>query len=192
MKKWIAILLVLTLSFSLVACGKAGANNNGAEENVPADALELLTNIWNGIPEDKRFFAMGGDMTNLVEGGPGKYLLEDEGLTATLLVPAEQIAKLDQAASLVHGMMVNNFTAGAYHVKDGEDANAFADAMQASITQNQWVCGMPEHFTVAVIGGQYVLAYFGINDVIEAFAASLKTVYPNADIKYDEAIRMRG
>ena len=186
MKKWIAIFLALTLAVGMTACGKKNTNN--ADENKPADALEILTSIWNGVPEEKRFFAMGGDMTNLVDGGPGKYSLEDEGLTATLLVPAEQIGNIDQAASLIHGMMVNNFTAGAFHVVDGKDANAFAEAMAESITQNQWLCGMPEHFTVAVIGGEYVLAYFGINDVLEAFAASMKTVYPQADIKYDEAI----
>lgn len=192
MKKWIAMLLVFALATGLTACGETNKDNGKADGNVPASALEVLTNIWNGVPEDKRFFAMGGDMTNIVDGAPGKYSLEDEGLNSTLLVPAEQVANIEEAASLIHGMMVNNFTAGAFKMKNESDASAFADAMQDAINQNPWICGMPEHYTVAVIGGSYVLAYFGINDVIEPFAASLKTVYPEADIKYDEAIRVRG
>ena len=189
MKKWIAILLALTLTMGLVACGKTNQGNDATDENKPADALELLTNIWNGVPEEKRFFAMGGDMTNMVEGGPGKYSLEDEGLTSMLLVPEEQIEKIDQAASLIHGMMVNNFTAGAVHLKEGSDVDSFANAVGEAIAKNPWMCGMPEHYTVAVIGGEYVLFYFGINDVIEPFADSMKTVYPNADVKFDEAIQ---
>ena len=187
MKKWIAMLLALTVAMGLVACG--GQKDDGNKENVPGSALEVLTNIWNGVPEDKRFFAMGGDMANPVDNAPGNYNLADEGLASTLLVPAEQVANLDQAASLVHGMMLNNFTSAVFHVAQGKDAGAFADAMRQAIASNQWICGMPEHFTIAVIGGEYVLVYFGINDAIEGFATSFKAAYPDAQIKYDEAIQ---
>ncbi len=186
MKKTLAMLLALTLAMGLAACG--GNDTAPKNENVPASALEILTNIWNGVPEDKRFFAMGGDTANPVDSAPGNYSLTDEGLTTTLLVPAQQVENIDQAASLVHGMMLNNFTSGVFHVAQGKDAEAFATAMRETIVSNRWMCGMPEHFTIATIGGEYVLVYFGINDVIEPFANSLKTAYPDAVINYDEAI----
>lgn len=187
MKKWIAMALVLTLVLGLAACGKKD-DSTAKKEDVPASALEIMTNIWNGIPEDKRFYAMGGDMTNPVDNAPGDYSLTDEGLTAILLVPAEQTKNIDQAASLMHGMMANNFTGAAFHMAQGVKAEDFAQALHQAVVDNRWLCGMPEHFTIATIGGEYVLFYFGLNDVIEPFANSLKTAYPNAVINYDEAI----
>jgi len=187
MKKIIAMLLVLTMALGLVACG----NNGGAETTttapapVAASALEILETVWGSYADDEKFFAMGGDMNNMVDNAPGAYSLEDEGLTATLLVPTEQIANIDEAASLVHGMMLNNFTCGAYHVTG--DVNAFAEAMYGAISTNPWMCGQPEKLIVAVIG-EYVVALFGINDAVNPFEAKLKEAYPSANLVHNEAI----
>ena len=148
-------------------------------------ASDLINAIWNAVPDDSKFFAMGGDMNNVADNAAGVYSLEDEGLTSTLLIPAEQIANVDEAASLVHAMMLNNFTCGAFHVTG--DAAAFAEAMHTAIANNRWMCGMPEKMIIAVIG-EYVLACFGINDAVAPFEAALGTVYADADIKYNEAI----
>ena len=179
-------MLALALMMSLAACNKKDEDKQKGD--VPASALEILTNIWNGIPEEKRFFAMGGDMGSPVDNAPGNYSLTDEGLSATLLVPAEQIGSIDQAASLMHAMMANNFTSGVFHMAKGVEARDFADMMHQTIVNNRWLCGQPEHFTIATIGGEYVLMYFGLNDTIEPFKNSLKTAYPDAVINYDEAI----
>lgn len=215
MKKLIALLLALTLAMGLVACGNNDTGNEtttapaettadttptGDDAVTPEDgdidipltpaasngASTVLTNIWNGVAEESKFFAMGGDFNNMVDGAPGVYSLEDEGLTSTLLIPAEQIANVDEAASLVHAMMLNNFTAGMFHVTG--DAAAFADAMHTAIANNPWICGMPEKMIVAVIDSEYVLACFGINDAVGPFETALSTVYPDAEIKYNEAI----
>ena len=189
MKKIIAMLLVLTMAMGLVACG----NNNGAESTttaaaveVPGTALEILETIWGSYAEDEKFFAMGGDMNNMVDNAPGEYALDDEGITATLLVPEDQVALIDEAASLVHGMMLNNFTCGVYRIAG--DANEFADAMYKAISENRWMCGMPEQMIVAVIGGEYVLASFGISDVMGNFEDKLVAAYPQAVLKYNQAI----
>ena len=133
MKKLIALLLVLTMAVGLVACAKSGNNNDNTTvptetteptaSNVGAtdSALTILETIWNGVPEDNKFFVMGGDMNNMVDNAPGAYSLESEDLSFQLLVPAEQIANLDQAASLFHGMNLNNFTCGVYHIVEGGD-----------------------------------------------------------------------
>jgi len=187
MKKIIAMLLVLTMALGLVACG----NNGGAETTttapapVAASALEILETVWGSYADDEKFFAMGGDMNNMVDNAPGAYSLEDEGLTATLLVPTEQIANIDEAASLVHGMMLNNFTCGAFKVAD---AAAFAEAMHGAISTNPWMCGMPEKMVIATIGGEYVVALFGVNDAVNPFEAKLTAAYPAAEIVYSEAI----
>lgn len=182
MKKIIAMLLVLVMTMGLAACG-----STGEKEEVPASALEILETVWNSYAEEDKFFAMGGDYTNPVDNAPGVFSLEDgENVTAMLLVPAEQQANIDAAASLVHAMMPNNFTAGVFHVTG--DAEAFADAMYSAISTNPWMCGFPEKLIVAVIGGEYVLASYGLNDTMGTFESKLTAAYPKADLKYNEAI----
>lgn len=187
MKKLISMVLALMLVVSLGACGNSGGGTTEGEKvDVPASALEILEKVWNAHKEEERFFAMGGDYGNPVDNAPGNYSLTDEGLNTTLLVPAEQKGNIDQAASLVHAMMLNNFTAGAYHVT--ADVSAFAEAMHGAISGNQWICGTPEKQVIAVIGGQYVLAAFGNGEIMDTFESRLKEVYPQADIRYSEAI----
>jgi len=190
MKKLIAMLLALTCVFGLVACGGNANNENDTPETdpvvKPASALEILEKTWAAVAEDSKFFAMGGDFENMVDNAPGAYSLTDEGLTATLLVPADQVANIDEAASLVHGMMLNNFTFGAYHVTG--DVNAFVEAMHTAIANNPWMCGMPEKLIIAVVGGEYVIAGFGINDAVSPFEAAFTATYPDAEMKYNEAI----
>lgn len=183
MKKIIAMLLALTLAMGLVACGTGSA---GAKEDVPASALEILENVWGKYAEDEKFFVMGGDMNNMVNGAPGKFDVADtDGMTYTLLVPADQVANVDDAASVVHGMLTNNFTCGVFHVAD---AAAFAKAMQENVMGNQWMCGMPERLIVEVIGGEYVLMAFGITDAMTTFAAHLAEAYPNASVVCDQPL----
>jgi len=213
MKKLIALLLALTMVMGLVACGTTGNTNEtteatnetteattgtteateGTEGTVGAPAatngaVDVLATVWNGVPEENRFFAMGGDMNNMVDNAPGVYSLEDEGMTATLLVPADQIANLDEAASLVHGMNLNNFTCGVYHIVAGGDAAAFADAMYEAISNNPWMCGFPEKMLIAVVDSEYVLVAFGINDAMTPFETSFSAAYADAEVKYNEAI----
>ena len=191
MKKLIAMLLALTCVFGLVACGGNATNNNETPETTvevikPASALEVLEKTWAAVEEDSKFPVMGGDFENLVDGAPGNYSLTDEGLSSTLLIPEAEIANVDEAASLVHGMMLNNFTFGAYHVTG--DVAAFVEAMHTAITGNRWMCGMPEKLIIAVVGGEYVVAGFGINDAVAPFETAFTATYPDAEMKYNEAI----
>ena len=189
MKKIIALLLVAVMAMGLVACGNSG--NSGNEENKPevvkpASALEVLQKTWAAVAEESKFFAMGGDFSNPVDNAPGAYALTDEGLTSTFCVPADQIANIDEAATLLHGMMVNNFAFGAYHVTG--DTAAFVEAMHTAIENNRWMCGMPDTLVIAVVGGEYVVAGFGINDAVNPFMTAFSAQYPDAEIKYQEAI----
>ncbi len=189
MKKIIAMLLVLTMAMGLVACGNnAGANTTATTEGVkgPASALEILETVWASYAEEDKFAATGGDMNNVVDGAPGKFDLADAGITATLLVPADQVANIDDAASVLHMMNANTFTAGAFHATG--DAKAFADAMHTAVTTNRWMCGFPEKLLIAVVGGEYVVVAFGVTDLMANFEAKLTAAYTDANLVYNEAI----
>ena len=188
MKKIIAMLLVLTMAMGLVACGNNAntpATTTEAAVQGPASALELLETVWGSFADTEKFPTMGGDANNMVDGAPGKYDLADEGLTSVLLVPAEQVANVSEAASLVNAMMLNNFTCGAFRVTG--DTKAFADAMNTAITTNRWMCGMPEKMLIAVVG-EYVVAAFGLESFMTTFQSKLTAAYPNAQFAYNAAI----
>ena len=148
-----------------------------------------MTNIWDKFAEDEKFFAFGGDMNNMVENAPGKVDLADtDYLTYTLLVPAEQIANLADAASLMHGMLANNFTCGMFQLAEGADLTAFVEAMKAAVTGNQWMCGMPETLLIATFGDSHVLMAFGLNDAVNPLKAHMAEAYPEAAIVVEEAL----
>ena len=198
MKKIIALLLVSVMALGLAACGNTETPNETTtaptEQTTvpavtgPASALEVLETIWASYGEDEKFFAMGGDYSAPVDGAPGAFSTADpEAMTSMLLIPADSTALVAEAASLVHGMNLNNFTCGVYGLTEGTDAKAFADTMRNAILNNPWMCGFPEHMVIANVGG-YVLVAFGINDAINPFEAKLTAAYPTAEILYSEAL----
>ena len=185
MKKILAFLLAAVMMLSFAACGNsepAEGENGGETEVSVGSALEIIEKVWAEVEEDKKFFAMGGDMENMVDGAPGTVTNVDF-MTSTLLVPAD--AEILEAASLVHGMNLNSFTCGAFKVAD---AAAFAETMHEVIASNQWMCGFPDKMVIATFGSEYVLVSFGINDAINPFEEKLTAVYPEANIVYSEAI----
>ncbi len=196
MKKIVSLLL----AFVMVAAMFAGCTTVKPAETttepttepaivVPASALEILENIWGLYGEEEKFFTMGGDMNNPVDNAPGNYSLEDvEMFSYQLYVPADQVANVESAASLIHGMNVNTFTCGVFHMAEGADANAFATAVRDNVQSAQWMCGFPEKLIVAVVGGEYVLMVFGLNDAVNPFETKLAAAYPDAVISYNEAI----
>ena len=210
MKKLIAMLLALVLVMGLVACGNNNDTNTttegteattegtesttGAAEDTTAAAVEpneatvVFNNIWAGYPEASAFFAMGGDMNNMVDNAPGNYSLTDEGLVSTFHLPEDQVANIACLSSLMHGMMANNFTGAVYKLNEGADVAAFVEAMHGSISSTQWLCGMPEKMLIAVIDTEYVFVAFGLNDILNPMETAMTTAYADAEIKYSEAI----
>lgn len=192
MKKITALLLVVTLLAGVLAgCGKkneTAPETTAPEVVLPGSALEILENIWNLYGENEKFPVMGGNMESAVMDAPGNYdMTYAENLPFNLLIPADQIANVDQVASMIHAMNANTFTCGAFHLK-GVDAAAFADTMQAAVQGNMWMCGFPERLIIASIGGEYVVVAFGVNDAMTPYAAHLAEAYPEAKTVYDEPI----
>ena len=190
MKKILSLILAGVMMLALAACGTA----KPAETTAPAapaveSALAVLENVWSLYGEDEKFAVIGGNMESPVDGAPGNYdMTYAEGLTWNLLVPEDQLANIDQAASMIHMMNANTFTCGVVHLVEGTDAAAFAQVMCDAIQNNQWMCGFPETLTVAVVGGEYVLIAFGVNDAMTPFMTHFGEAFPGAEILFNEAI----
>ena len=184
MKKVFALTMALAMMLTLFAgCGKSEPAETVPAQQLPASALEILETVWGQFGDDEKFFAMGGDFDNLVDGAPGKASNTDF-LTGNLIVPADQTANITDAASLLHSMNANTFTGAAYAVAD---VQAFANAMQTAIQGNHWMCGFPEKLVIAEVGG-YAVVMFGHGDAVNPFQTKLVDAYPTTQILVDEAI----
>lgn len=196
MKRIIAILLVCMLAIGAVACGKSGNDSqSNTEENAPvetvdvADATELLTNVWSSYEEADKFPIGGGDYDNIVMDAPGKYdVAKVEDLDAVLGLPQSAATMIDDAASMMHMMNANTFTAGAYHVMDASNQQNVMDSLKDNIMNRQWMCGFPDTLIIASVGGEYVVSAFGNAEIIETFKNNLQAQYEIAEIVYEESL----
>lgn len=195
MKKILALILAGAMLFAFAACGgnestdeKETTTEAAAAALEVADAADLLNKVWATYADEEKFFAMGGDMNNPADNMAGKYditLVED--LDATLGLPQASAGLIDDAASLMHAMMANNFTGAAYHLKADTDAVAFVDALKTNIQSRQWICGFPETLLIATVG-DYVVSAFGSADIIATFKAKLQAQYDIAVISVEEPV----
>ena len=189
MKKIIAMLLAALMALGMVACGAAEEATTTAPATTEAaitvgSAVEVLENVWALYNEEtEKFFAMGGDFDAPVDNAPGAAT-NAEWLEFSLLIPNAELANVTEAASLMHGMNANTFTAGCYKVAD---VDAFAATMQNAIQNNQWMCGFPENLYIANVGGYCVVA-FGLNDTMNVFKTHMAEAYPSAIELVNEAI----
>ena len=197
MKKLLALILALVMCIGLFA----GCNNQPDPTDAPTDAptdppvvlpassLEILEKVWAEYGEDEKFPVMGGNIEDVVDNAPGNCNMEyAENLNFNLVVPADQIANVTEAATMIHMMNANTFTGGVVKLAEGVDAAAFATAMRDAIQGNMWMCGFPDKLMVATIGDTYVVIAFGVNDAMNPFQEKLTSVYPEAVIAYDEAV----
>lgn len=157
-------------------------NTETEESGEETDAVEstgsvdVLKAAWDLFEEDSKFMVMGGDAEAIVDGAPGAFNIEkaeDLGLSSTLCFPMSELDKIDEAASMVHGMLANNFTAGVFHMKDGEDAKALADKISEEMASTQWLCGVPEMKMIATVNDEYVVSMFGATDILSMFKEKL-------------------
>lgn len=184
MKKFLAMMLALLMVLSLAACG----GNKDAAGDQPAEitgTLSLLETVWNDFGEDEKFAVIGGgpEQENMVDDAPGAYDLTDRSLAEINLVLPES-AQVDEAASLIHMMNANTFTAAAYHATG--DTDALATELRGAIQDHQWMCGFPDKVAVIVVG-EYVVSVFGAEDLVDQFVSVLNGMC-GVQPAYDEAI----
>ena len=191
MKKFISVILALTLVLSLAACGAktpAATETTAPAVELPGSALEILETVWADYAEDEKFPIIGGAMSAPVDNAPGSFDLADEGLNYLLLVPAEQTGNITEAASMIHMMNTNTFTCAAFKLAEGVSAADFGAAMKDAIRNNQWMCGFPDRLLISSLGGAYVVVAFGVNDAMNPFEAHLTAVYPGVETVASETI----
>lgn len=153
------------------------------------ESARILTNIWAAYAEDERFAVYGGAVENSVADGPGDLdITNTEELTTRYMLPQEHTASVVEAASMVHLMNNNIFTAVVFRLADKADANAVAKALRTNVQENQWICGQPDKLLLADMGSGHLLMMFGSSDAADTFKARLSGAYANADILYDENI----
>ncbi len=181
MKKLVSLVLALAMTFAMTACGSAAAPETTAPAvELPGSALEILETVWNAYGEEEKFSVYGGSIAASVNGAPGNFDLADENISYNLLIPAEQLTNVTEAASMIHMMNANTFTCAAYKLAEGVTAADFAAAMEAAVMGNQWMCGFPEELVITAFGDAYVVVAFGVADVMTTYKTNLAEVYPDA------------
>ena len=188
MKKFVSAILALTLVLTMTACGGKKQEETVPAVEAPASALEILETVWAQYGADEKFAVIGGDMGSPVSDAPGSYNLADENISYSLLIPAEQLKNVTEAASMIHMMNANTFTCGVFRLADGVAAADFGSAMKDAIMNNQWMCGFPETLVIENIADAYVLVAFGVNDAINPFLTHFAESYPQAQELVKEAI----
>lgn len=187
MKKLLSLILALAMVMTITACGKKQAASEPVVE-APASALEILNTVWSMYGEDEKFPIIGGDMGNPVNDAPGSYNLADENISYTLLIPADQLKNVTEAASMIHMMNANTFTCAVFRLADGVSAADFGNTMKDAVMNNQWMCGFPETLVIQNIADTYVLVAFGVNDAINPFMTYFMAAYPTSANLVKEAI----
>ncbi len=203
MKKIIAAMLIAAMSLSLVACGnKSSENTNESSSEQQAAVAENATALLQGAYEkfDENLAALGGgadgfmggyydenDETTLVQGGPGAIPVENPNVISVGLLPEANVAMVDDAALVQHGMMLNFFAAAAFRVTDSANVETVAAALDEAIKNNMWMCGQPEGYVIITIGN-YVVSTYGLNDNINSLKDALTATYESAKVAFEGSL----
>lgn len=207
MKKiWLAVAAMAMTASLVVGCGKTptktenttttGAENPTKEETTTEDKNDsdvasiedIFNKVWEKYGEEDMFPVSGGDVEHVVDNAAGVFDMSNaEALDNMLAFPADKADMIDSVASAMHSMNANTFTCGIYHVKDSSKVNEVAEAIKSNIDSRQWYCGSPDKLLIATVG-DYVVAAFGAEDLMDTFKAKFTETHANAKVVTDAAI----
>lgn len=191
MKKIFALILAVTMLLStlaLVGCGDNNADDNASSEAVAeVDVVDALKNIWDNYEDENKFAAMGGGMANPVTDGPGELSLDDTAeVNDKTGVPEDKITTIDKAATLIHMMNANTFSAAAVHAAEGVKAEDVATTIGDNLKIRHWMCGIPEKHVIIKVGANTIISAFGANDLITVFLDKAKVAYPDYTVLLEQ------
>jgi len=171
---------------AVTGCGgkqEGNGEGSGGGESKYAQSVEVLNEVVKVYGEDELFAMYGGNQENAVMDAPGSFdISKTQELEYTLGFPLDQLDKVEDAASMVHMMNANTFTGAVYHLKEGEDMDAFAEAVKSCILAKQWVCGQPETLVVINVDGRYVITAYGVAELIEVFKGHALSALEGAQV----------
>jgi len=168
-----------SLSETETAAGETGTDSS---ESISSPEADLLNSIYTSFAEDQKFPIGGGDSANLVMDAPGAFDITNvEELESSLGFPSSQAANIDGAASMIHMMNANTFTGAAYHLIDGADAAAFAEAVKETVLAKQWICGMPDTLVILSADG-YIITAYGNAELIENFKTTALSAVSGSEV----------
>ena len=183
MKKIVSLALAMLLVLSLAACG---SKNSGAGD--VSDALTLLNTVWATYSEKEKFPVSGGDYDHPVDDAPGAFDISNaDNMDYMLGFPGPSVANLVDAASLMHMMNANTFTAGAFHVASSSDVDSVVSDLKDNIMNRQWMCGFPDKLVILTLG-DYVISCYGAEDLVDQFSEKVTEAFADAAVVCDEAI----
>ena len=189
MKKALALMLALPLALALAGCGNSGSND--ADADVSYESAEaILSAAWDGYAENNEVFPiMGGDPANAIMDAPAAHSLSDtDSLTMNFGIPADLVASVDDAATLMHAMNANTLSAIVVHLADGADVDAAIDAIGAQLESTQWMCGCPDKYLIAKIPGNYLLVAYGVQDAIAPFQDAVANYLMGQEVVVDKPL----
>lgn len=167
------------LSETETAAGETGTDSS---ESISSPEAALLNSIYTAFAEDQKFPIGGGDSANLVMDAPGAFDITNvEELESSLGFPSSQAANIDGAASMIHMMNANTFTGAAYHLIDGADADAFAEAVKETVLAKQWICGMPDTLVI-LSADRYIITAYGNAELIENFKTTALSAVSGSEV----------
>ena len=167
--------------------GNSGGSTSG--NLTDATPVEILGQIWDAFDEGERFPAYGGPALYAVENAPGMLdMANTDEITANYMLPTEYLSSVESGASLFHGMNMRIFTSAAFQLKDGTDLDLMSEALRDSMQNQRWICGTPDRILIASAGNGILLMAYGGTEPMELFEEKLTSVYPDADILFDEAV----
>lgn len=180
MKKLTAILLAAAVVLVLFAACGGNTGNGGNAASSFADSKAALDAVWakytEGLGEDEKFATVGGfDYENSTSAGT-LDIADTESLIGTFGFPEAETANIDGAASIMHAMNGNVFTAVAFHTAEGADMTAIAESYKTALSERHWFCGQPDGYALIKLDAEYMIAVYA-QQPLEGFkAAALATV----------------
>lgn len=188
MKKYVALLMALSMMISMTACGE-----NKKTEEAKASAFtsgeEILNKVFESYKDDEKFPVSGGDADNYVEDKAASFdLSKTEELDFLLGISGEQAGKMDAAATLTHMMNSNTFTAAVYHIKSDTDMDALAQSIVDGLANKQWVCGQPQTLVAIAMDKEYLAVCFGQDDLVQNFKTRTAEVIKDSKVIAEKGI----
>ncbi len=149
----------------------------------------MINSAWALFGEDEKFPVAGGDFSSgeLYEEAAPFSLDNPAELDRLTGFPAAEISKIDSAASMIHMLNTNTFSAGAFHVTAGTDMDALCQSIKDNVLSRRWMCGFPDKVIVAKVG-DYIVCAYGLNETVDPFVAHLSEAYSFTTIAFDEKI----